>query len=289
MKYIFITLLILWNEIAACQPYLDLINIRCQAGHDVGLGSNNSSNKFSYYNASLNLPLIFKKDSSMIVLSPFAERWDISSNDLNNLPGSLQSFAFPVTTIFPISSNWTIGVTTIPRWNGYESKVFDNSFQLGAAVLATYKKGNNIRYKFGLYYNDEFSGAFFMPLFGIEWRINEKNNLFGVLPGHLVFEHKVANRFYYGASFRSITNTYQAGYINYSLIRKYLRVQDNQLALFADIYISKNILLTLETGHSVVRKFRLGVEKEKPKYFIDKKMNPGLLFKAFLAYRIRFR
>ncbi|MBL7739818.1 MAG: hypothetical protein JNK14_11395 [Chitinophagaceae bacterium] len=288
-KYTCVILLLLYYKPAACQPYLDLVNIRYQFASDAGLSASNSSNEFKYVNASLNFPVIFKKDSSMIVLSPFFERWDISGDGLNDIPGSLQSLALPITLIIPASDQWSMGITAIPRWNGYESNVFRKSFQWGAAFLATYKKNSAIKYKFGLYYNAEFSGAFFMPLLGIDWKLSEKSNLFGVLPGHLVYEHRVNKWLYYGASFRSITNTYQAGYINFNLIPKYLRVQDNQLAVFADIYVSKNILLNIEAGHSVARKFRIGIEDEEPKYFFDAKMKAGLLLKASLAYRIRFR
>lgn len=42
-------------------------------------------------------------------------------------------------------------------------------------------------------------------------------------------------------------------------------------------------------GHSVARKFRMGVEDVRPKYFFDEKMKNNFLVKASLAYRIRFR
>lgn len=290
MKLIIILFILFIGQTSNCQPYLDLVNIRYQNSPDAGVWRReNTANHFQYFNTSFNFPLIFKKDSSMIVFSPFYDCWNIKIQSLPDLPKTIQSLAMPVSLIKPLSRQWALTTTIIPRWNGYRKKMFDNSFQIGGAILASYKKQRNLTYKFGIYYNSEFSGTFIMPLLGIDWQINEKNNLFGVLPGHLVFEHKVNKRFYWGGSFRAITNTYQAGYVNLSAIPKYVRIEDNQLAIFADFYFHKNIAVNLEAGHSVFRKFRFGIENADPKYYFSEKMNDNILLKASLAYRLRFR
>ena len=88
------------------------------------------------------------------------------------------------------------------------------------AILDSYKKKQQLTWKLSLYYNMELSGEYFVPLIGIDWRIDKNNNLFGVLPGNLVFEHKVNHWFYCGADFNAITNTYDAGFINNGTTRK---------------------------------------------------------------------
>jgi hypothetical protein len=274
------------------QPFLDIVNMRYQHSPDAGLNGGNNSNHFSYSNVSLNLPLVFKKDSSMIVFSPFTDRWNIYGKGITDAPDQenlFYSLALPLSYIAPLSAKWTLTLTGIPRWNGYKSHWFENSFQFGASVLTTYKKSNTLRYKFGAYYNGEFFGTFLIPLVGIDWQINAKNNLFGILPGYMIFEHKVSKRFYWGASFRSINNSYQDGYVSRSTIQKYIRIQDNQLAAFTDFYLSKNIVLNLEAGHSVGRRLRLGTEQGRPKYHVAEKMNNNLLLKASFAYRLRLR
>ena len=127
-----------------------------------------------------------------------------------------------------------------------------------------------------------------MPLLGIDWHINEKNNLFGILPSNLIYEHQFKKSIYCGASFKTFTNTYQAGLTSrndYQL----LRVDENQLSLYTDIYLHKNWVLNFELGHSLYRKFRLGVENGIDKYYFDDTINDNLIFKTSLAYRIRFR
>jgi hypothetical protein len=105
----------------------------------------------------------------------------------------------------------------------------------------------------------------------------------------MIFEHKVSKRFYCGASFRSVSNTYRGGNIPGSQIPHYIRIQDNQLALFGDWYLSKNIVAGVEAGHSLFRRLRVGTEHGQPRYYFNEKMNDGLLVKASVAYRLRFR
>ena len=74
-------------------------------------------------------------------------------------------------------------------------------YQFGGYAIANYKKNARLTYKMGVYINGDFFGLFVIPLLGIDWQINEKDNLFGVLPASLNYEHKLNNHFYTGAVF----------------------------------------------------------------------------------------
>src|SRR5438874_792713 len=78
-----------------------------------------------------------------------------------------------------------------------------------------------------------FSENFFVPLIGIDWQINPRDVLFGVLPGSLWFEHKVNQNFFYGGTFRALTNSYRLQTIDPCASgdcsgKNYLRIDDNQ-------------------------------------------------------------
>ena len=112
------------------------------------------------------------------------------------------------------------------------------------------------------------------------WRSN-KTNVYGVLPGSLTIERKLNTVFYFGIAFRAITNSYQQ-YNN-----KFIRIDDNQLTLFIDYYLSKHIVLNAEAGHSVFRRIRLGDNQNHPFYYFTAKTNDNWLLKTSLAYRLR--
>ncbi len=271
------------------QPYLDIASIGYTNSPDAAAWPRTGiCNSFRYYNAGFNLPFIFGKDSSAIIVSPFAERWNMKIDNVLDLPAYMQSLVLQVAFSESLSKQWSIALAVIPRWNGNESNIFKNDFQLGGVILASYKRTQGLTWKFGLYYNGEISGAYFMPLAGIDWRINNRNILFGILPGNLVFEHKAGNRFYYGAEFNAITNTYDAGFIAAGSVPKYLRISDNQLSIYGCFRVAGNVFLQAAIGNSILRSLKLGVKDASGKYYYANSMNDNLFFKITLNYRIRF-
>lgn len=278
------------------QPYFDLINTRYLNSPDKGIWrQKNEEIKMKYYNFSATVPLQFKNKDA-IILSPYYEQWELKSY----FKFKTGSWVLPVSYLKNFkNSKWSLLTTFIARSNkesafnsGYH---FDKGFyQFGGAVITSYKKDSSLTFKFGLYYNKEFFGNFFITLAGIDWKINNKNNLFGVLPGNLTFEHRVTKWFYYGAVFRAYTNSYRL-FINDPCfsdctLKGSFRIDDNQLASFADFYLTKKIVINAELGHSVLRKISfvtIGEQIGKSSSPLSKKDN--LFFKIALAYRLRFR
>ena len=258
------------------QFYIDPLNIRYTNAFK---NKNSNATPFTHIYVGSDLPLKLT-NNGFIVFSPFYENWNIdSAADKNYLP-SVSSAALAVSAIMPLDKNhWSLTITAIPRFNS-EGLKFKNSFQIGGVALASYQKNENLKYKFGLYVNKEFFGIFIIPLAGIEWNIDKRNNLFGVLPGRLTYEHKLTNNFYTGATFRAITNSFKLSNGNY------LRIDDNQLNGFIDCYVTKHIVLTGEAGYGVMRKLRTGNGYNK-NYITDYNWGDGLFIKLSASYRVR--
>jgi len=284
-KIVLLLLLSLLLQPLAAQPYLDVAAVRYQTSPDAGaLRRVHQPNTYQYGSAALNLPLVLN-DSSVVVFNPSIESWKIKSKALPQLPGQLYGIALPVAFVKPFNKKWTGTFLAVPRWNGDEHFGFDHRMQLGGAVIMALKKSETLTYKFGAYYNREAFGNFFMPLLGIDWRPSPSVRLFGVLPGNLVLEKNVSNSFYYGLSFRATTTSYR---YTSNQQNSFIRIEDNTLQAFADLYLTKNIVLNAEAGHSAFRRFRLGHEDADQKYFTDDKFGDNLLFRLGLLYRVRF-
>jgi hypothetical protein len=279
---IFFAILLLAAQGAQAQPYLDVAAVRYQYSLDAGgFRQSFQPNHFVWSTAGLNIPVIFK-DSSILLFGPSLEHWDITTPNVLGMP-ALKGITLPLTFVKPLSNLWTATAVLIPRWNGSETFGFKNRMQTGGAFLLTKKKRVDLKYKFGLYFNREFFGNFFVPLAGIEWKINNRLQLFGVLPGNLILERKVSRQFYYGASFRSITTSFR-----YGDLKKFIRIDDNQLQAFADLYLTKNVVLNAEAGHSLFRRFRTGVTNAASKYDLKEKYNDNVLLRIAVLYRMRF-
>ncbi len=259
------------------QPYLDIVSLKYTKSLNTGLMNQNKNDvKLQYFSVGTNLPVQFKNKKGALIFSPYFEKWSQQFN--GNKQQHYYGIGLPVTLSKSIPhSKWNILITGIIRMN--DSSIYKKAgTQVGGAFIAAYKKSTTLTWKLGVYMNDENFGLFVMPLLGIDWRITSRDNLFGILPGNLTYEHKINKHFYYGANFRAITNSY-------AKTNGYWRIDENQLGIYLDTYFNKNLVLNIEAGHSIFRKIRTGV-KDVSKYDAD--VNDNLYFKLSLAYRVRF-
>lgn len=276
-KLVVITLAIV-SKTAWAQPYLDIVNLKYTNSPNAGvLNQNKKDVQIQYFGLGTNIPFQFKNKKDAVIVSPFFENWLTKTDTLNRQ--SYYSLALPVSLSKTIPyTKWAVLITAIIRMN--DSTISkDGAWQAGGAIITSYKRNEKLTWKFGLYVNNEFFDVLVIPLLGIGWRINSRNNLFGVLPGSLTYEHRVNKHFYYGANFRATTNSYAKNI-------GYWRIDENQLGIYLDSYLTENIVVNIEAGHSLFRKIRTGV-KHISKYDADVRDN--LYARISLAYRVRFK
>lgn len=269
------------------QPYLDIgkLSYYYTAAPDKPAGI-----RSQLYSINVTLPIELKKGGDAIVVNPF---FDI--NRANTGGPAYRVHSAGIMTGFlkkDIVSKWDLMTSVIVRKNQQVEGELNNAWQAGGLILATFKQNESRSFKVGAYYNREFFGNFFMPLIGIDWRINEGTALFGVLPGNMTLERKVNRAFYIGAAFRALTNSYRLHTVDPCSngdcsAKNYLRINDNQLGLFGDIYFFKQIVFTTEVGHTIFRKYRFGFKGDKIHTYTDVE-NDNWYVKVMLAYRLRF-
>ncbi len=262
------------------QPYLDLGQVIYQSSP----GGNPKT--FNHLRVQVNIPLVLK-DSSVFLINPiWEERWihiNVQSNQMD-----LRGLITWLTYSRNISEKWSAMAAFIPRWNGESSIQFIEGFQAGGAVLMTYKKRHGLQYKFGLYYNREFWGNFFIPLLGLDWRINNKQKLFGIFPGYLTYENRISKRFSWGGNFRTFTTSYK---IKPDPIANppadFIRIDDNQLGIYGDVYLQPKIVFSAEAGYSILRKVRSGYGKTSGDEYLALSKNSAPYVRLTLQYRLR--
>jgi hypothetical protein len=278
MKSSFLLLLLFISFASKAQPYLDLANGRYVYSPDAGfINHNKNPVVLTYGQFATNLPIKFKNGKDVLILSPFFEYWE---PQIDHKASQYYGLALPIGLLKTFNENWSALMMVIPRINGAEITFKDN-FQFGGAFLLSKKVNPDFTWKAGLYVNKEFFGLYVMALFGIDWKIDDRNNLFGVLPGNFVYEHKVSKSFYWGAAFRALTNSYNDV--------QYTRFDENQLGLYTDFYLTPKLVLNIEGGHTILRKIRQENLSGDGKKYIDLDVNDNLYIKAGLAYRLRFR
>ena len=262
------------------QPYMDLLNIQYASSPDRSvIDQKKNATCLRNFSIQTTIPFQFRNKTDAIIASPSFETWSTEVRNINEGFRNQHSLALPVTYLRTLGNpDWRMLSTVIIRRNGYEFGLKDD-WQVGGAVIAGFKANENLTYKLGVYANREFFGLFVMPLLGIDWQISKRTNLFGILPGNLTLEHKLKRNLFTGASFRAITNSYRTP-------TGYWRLNENRLGCFLDYYLSKQIVLNLEGGHSILRKLNTGGNDNVD---VDWKAKDNLYIKLSLAFRLRFR
>lgn len=277
MKKYFLYILISSLSLPAfSQPYVDPVQIRYT--YSFTAQRNNRATPFTHLWAGSDLPL--KINNGYLLISPYFESWQFDSASLKNVLPEVKSLVMPAGIIMPFKNQkWSFVLNAIVRTSG-EQLFAKKTYQLGGAGFLSYEKVKGKKIRFGTYVNGDFWGLFVMPLLGADWRMNEKNYFFGLLPGRFTWEHKFSRSVYGGITFRALTNSYriQNG--------DFMRIDDNQLSAYMDLYPSKKICITVEPGYGIIRKLRTGSEKRK--YYSNDNWGDGHFIKLSAAYRIRF-
>lgn len=122
---------------------------------------------------------------------------------------------------------------------------FSDIFQLGVFSLFTVTESDKFRYKFGLYYNRDFFGNFFVPLVGVDWKVSDRFSLFGTLPQSFKASYAILpSRVNAGLAFRSLTRSFRGEDVN-----TFVRYNELQFKTFFDFYITKKNVVFVEGGY----------------------------------------
>lgn len=273
------------------QPFVDILSISNQQFSSSI--PQNSSLKFgtSDYFVNVFVPKEFKNGNTLLIRAAYE---DITCKPIPAVsPASLRFKAVSAPIGFQFLSKnkkWKSVFLAIPKLSSDFKSTSTDNFQMGAVSIFTYVKNDSLKFKFGLYYNKEFFGNFFVPLVGVDWKINSRFSLYGILPTSYKAEYKLSKNLYTGLNFRSFTRSYR---FSDGSNANYLRLAENQLKLFLDIYIKKFVVF-IEGGASLGFTTSLNEDinyQSQPNYpytSLFSKYKDNFVFNMGLAYRIRF-
>jgi hypothetical protein len=277
------------------QPFVDILNTSFQSLNTTYKDSSKISNNTSNYYLNLTIPI--KIDTQNTVIVRFYGENLHTAATINN-----QALSFNVSSaLLPIglqhetkSKKWRYLGLVMPKLSGHlREETTNKDVQLGGYGLATYTKSDKFKIKFGLFYNREFFGNFFVPLFGIDWRVNDRFQIYGVLPTNYRLEYAVVKqKLYAGLAFKSYTRSYHIDLHNGTdSSNVYVRNNELQAKAFVDFYIAKSFVLFGEFGRTINYSPKLywsGGKDLVTNFNLYSPIKDNFFFNVGLAYRIRF-
>lgn len=281
---------------ASAQPFADLINVSYQSLSTTYKDSAAAPNRSDNFYANLMVPV--KLDSQNTIICRFYGEKLVTyyrdrsvANMETGAESAVNSALLPLGVQHETKSKkWKFLGLVMPKLSSdFAEPLSHYDFQLGGYAMATYARSENLKIKFGLFYNREAFGNFFVPIAAVDWRPCSWFQMYGVLPNNYRFEFAPwRRRLHCGIGFKSYTRSYR---LSGKYGRDYVRNDEIQLKAFADLYVAKRYVLFGEFGRTfgyspLVYKYNTKeFSKSAPQYL---PINDAFFFNVGLAYRIRF-
>ena len=237
---------LLLNTICFAQPYTDIASFAYQYFSSNYKNNPDIKNQTNQYSLNLFFPkefnngnvFLFRVNSELITSSTSSERETISS------------IALPTGFQFTSKNKkWKTVFMVIPKLaSNFGTTISTKDWQFGGFFLENYMLNEKLKLKFGLYYNREVFGNFFVPLLGVDWKASERIYFYGTLPTNYKIEYSIIkNKYFIGLDYKWVTRSFN---LSNNLQHDYIRFDETLLKLFAEGFIAKNTLLSFEVGYS---------------------------------------
>jgi len=288
-KIVFVLTIPLLSLKGVSQPYVDIVNTSTQSLQSTYKDALNSKNTTTNYFLNITIPLVLDSQNTLIIRFYGENLQSTIKNDLYTQTNNLYSTLLPVGLQHETKNRkWKIMGLVMPKLSSdFKAKVSSYDLQVGAYGLATYSVNKKLKIKAGLFYNREFFGNFFVPLFSIDWDATDRLKLYGVLPTTYRIEYAlVKQKLYAGLAFKSYTRSYRLSDANHD----YVKNAELQTKAFLDVYIKKKFVLFAEFGRTIGYSplAYLYQTKTEAQYIpIYTKIQDAFFFNVGLALRIR--
>lgn len=199
------------------------------------------------------MPLL-RDNEDVVLLSPYYTRLKLTtSTPFTRDEAFFHQVGLPIGYQRHFSDKFQLLAMAIPRLSSDLKDVSGADFLYGGLLLLTHKKRPGLSYKYGFYYGQEFFGPMIVPIFGIDWKINQKWRFFGNLPIRATLQYKLHPRIATGLNFIANVTSFRMSEERQGI---YLHKSTNELYWFADWYLTKKIVLRTEIGRTILRSFR---------------------------------
>ena len=285
MKKIFLFIAILFPFFLKAQPFIDIVNLNFQEIKTTYEDSLHSKNRTQNSNMTFCIPKVFDNGNTFL----FRLGAEQLTSSIDSSHYSLYSFSMPVGFQFVSKSKkWKMLVMGIPRISSDLQDDLSKDILYGGTTLFTYVKNDSLKFKFGLYYNRECFGNFFVPLIGIDWKATKHINVYGILPNNIRIEYSFGDGFYAGVGYKNYQRSYRLfkGFDN-----DFVRVRESQVKVFGEFFVWKKVLFFAELGYTLNYSFiqydELNVKEEHLDHPVYTPIKNNFTLTAGLAYRMR--
>ncbi len=300
LKYLFLLLLFLggFSSTIIAQNYVDLAKIWYANTPLNQFDSSGVETRVQEMGLDVNLPIVLNERNAFLTGFTFGRSSARVSSENDNV-SSIYTILLKLGLNIKHSDKWTGTYLFMPKLSSDLKNISRDDFQFGGLVLIDYKKRQKFKYRFGLYYNSELFGPYFVPLFGIYYKSpNDKFEINATLPVWLDLNYRLASWFKAGSNFSGLTRTFNINEPQFAENGEYLVKQSNEIFLYGQFEIQKSIIIQTKIGYSIGRRYSIYDETDKVGFGLllfrfdddrdqlNSEFADGLILRVRLIYRI---
>ena len=299
-RFLFLLLLLISHTISA-QSFVDVVKFRYANTPLNQFDSSQSDTRIQETGLDLTYPILLKSGNAFVTGLTFQNiktKVNPVNHDLTSVYTVLLKFGMNINH----GEKWTGTYMLLPKLSSDLKNISAVDFQFGAYVLFKYAKRKNLKYQFGMYYNSELFGPFFVPLLGLYYMSpDNKLEVNASLPVWADVNYRFKDWFRIGFSFSAFVRSYNINDTQFTENGEYLVKSSNEPMLYLQFEPLKSIIIQTKLGYSIGRRYRIYDEKDKVTFGLsafrigddreqlNSDFKDGLIFEVRLLYRFHIK
>ncbi|MBL4752102.1 MAG: hypothetical protein JKY52_00685 [Flavobacteriales bacterium] len=255
MKKIFtITILTTFTYWGYSQDYVDIVNLN----YSISPSTGDTNARVEKQGIHIQVPVVLKNED--VIIAGVGTSITKITNDSLDYAQDLHNVLFILGYKWQINEKVSWLGLSLNQINAGSENVSLKYYQPGFYTVLTIAKTNKLKYKLGALYKFEFSGPFIIPLFGLDWQVTDKLQIFGTLPISANVIYKPGDKVGYGLSFKGSIASYglEAGGTD-----TYIQENNNEIHALMDYYVTQHFVIQAKVGYQVDNKYRRYLPNEK--------------------------
>ena len=279
------------------QNYVDLAKVWYANTPLNQFDSTDAKTRVQEFGMDVNLPIVLKENYTFLTGFTFGSSSARISSENDDI-SSVYTVLLKIGMNINHTEKWTGTYLFMPKLSSDLKEIGRDDFQFGGLVLIDYKKREKFKYRFGLYYNSELFGPYFVPLFGLYYKSNnDKFEINATLPVWLDLNYRFAPWFRLGTNFSGLTRTFNINEPQFSENGEYLVKQSNEIFLYGQFEIHKSFIIQTKIGYSIGRRYSIYDVKDQVGFGLllfrvdddrdqlNSEFADGMIFRIRLIYR----
>lgn len=289
-------LFIIHNNVTS-QNYVDFLKVTGNTTSVNKFDTSSSSTKINEIYADLTVPIKLNENSCLLSGVIYENIQTKLFEDGNAI--TLNSYTLKLGMNKVFNEKWSGTAVLLPKLSSDFVNVGNKDFQMGGIAIIKFKKSSSLNYKFGMYYNTDLFGPFFVPMVGMYYLSpNKKFETNIMLPLQADVNYKIIPFMNIGFNFNGQIRSYHLTDITPTIHSAYVARSTNEFFAYLKFNLSKSLSIQTKVGQSLGRSYRVYDENDKvnfclPATFIGPKRHQlntnfanGQIFQVTLLYRI---